>query len=96
VKTEVGRVYYLTMRLVFPHDKEEWIQQTHVPASTVKGVFFYIAGMKIKSEFKTKLCRDLECSWKQPDGVWIQLMIETQYRRNRWGNANQAKKLIGV
>jgi hypothetical protein len=87
----------MTMRLVFPHDKEEWIQQTHIPASTVRGIFFYIGNMRLSSELKTKLCRDLECSWKMPDGVWMQLRIEMTKRRNNWGNQNQAKKiLLGV
>lgn len=85
MKSEVGRVYYFTTRLVFPRDKDEWVKQRHIPASTTQGIFFFISGLDIDIDHKRKLCRDLECSWKNPDGIWVQLVIETTRRNKVWG-----------
>lgn len=93
-KTEVGIVHYLTLRLMFPQDKDEWIQQRPIPASTVQGIFFFIGNLKLSQELKSKLFRELECSWKDDRGVWHQLRIETTHRRDKWGNLNDARKIM--
>lgn len=96
MKPELGRVYYLTTRIIFPKDKEIWIKQKHLPASTTQGIFFFIANLDITLEMKQKLCRNLECSWKQPDGVWVQLKIETTKRNTRWGTIEGVKAMKGI
>ncbi len=92
-KTEVGQVHYLTTRLTFPRDRDQWVRQSHIPASTAQGIFFYIGSLGISDELKRKLFSNLECSWKDRRGVWIQLVIERTKRNKKWGPSTPAERM---
>lgn len=84
-KTELGRVYYLTTRMVFPKDKGEFLRQTPIAGASAMAVYLFVRRLSIPDEYKNKLCETLECSWKDRFGVWIQMKIETTRRRDQNG-----------
>lgn len=90
-KTELGRVYYLTTQLTFPHDKDQWTKQEPIAGASPMAILRFVSGLAIGPEQKSDLCRKLETSWKDNQGVWIKLSIETTRRNKRWGT-HQALK----
>jgi hypothetical protein len=94
MKLVQGIQLYFTTRLMFPHDKDEWVKQEPIPTRTTMGVMHFVECMKLPDELKSRLCRDLEASWKDARGVWIQIKIEATRRNRKWGNAFQASQLI--
>jgi hypothetical protein len=94
-KTEMGRVHYLTTWLTFPHDKDEWVKQEPIAGASTRAVFRFINGLKVPDLAKADLCRKLETSWKDNNGVWVRLKIETTKRNKKWGNRLELGKLSG-
>lgn len=91
---ENGAQFYMTTRLVFPRDKDEWIRQEPIPSRTPMGVMHFIEMLKLTDDQKKALCNSLECSWKNPDGVWVQIKIERTVRNKKWGNVHTARKTL--
>lgn len=93
-KTEMGRVHYLTTWLTFPHDRDEWVKQEPIAGASTVAVFRFINGLNIHDFAKVELCRKLETSWKDHNGVWIRLKIETTKRNKKWGTRLDTLKLL--
>lgn len=78
-----GIVRYFTYYLIFPHDKEVWVDQ--LP-------FVHDLVWELRQTFlkdKPELCRELltkgEIMMKTPDGVTHRLVIEETKRNRVWG-----------
>jgi len=80
MRTELGQVYYLTVRVIMPGDNELSLRQIPIPGASTFSIMAFIERLKINKDKKSKLCKDLECSWKE-HGIWHQLVIE-RTRRN--------------
>jgi hypothetical protein len=81
-KAIIGQVYYFTVTCTFPKDRDQWIKQIPIAGSSPTALFMFINRLKLDKEHKMKLCRDLECSFKDANGVWIQCRIEMTRRRD--------------
>lgn len=93
MKTELGRVYYLTTMITFPMDKDQWIKQEPIAGASTFSIYRFIKNLNITDEHKQKLCKNLETSWKDNQGVWIQLRIETTKRNDKWGDTSLKMKV---
>ena len=93
-KTEMGRVHYLTTTLTFPRDKDEWVKQDPIAGASTLAVFNFIKTLQVPDKSKVDLCRKLETSWKDGNGVWIRLKIETTKRNKNWGSKLDLQKNI--
>jgi hypothetical protein len=81
----MGRVHYLTTQVTFPRDKDQWIKQEPIAGASAQAIFSFINFLNVPDEAKVDLCKKLETSWKDHNGVWIKLKIETTKRNTRWG-----------
>lgn len=90
---EMGRVHYLTTWLTFPRDRDEWVRQEPIAGASAHSIFKFIKNLSIDDVAKTDLCRKLETSFKDHNGVWIRLKIETTKRKSKWGKPGDFLKL---
>lgn len=92
--TELGKVHYCTLMLTFPGDKDQWVQQSPIAGSSVEAIHRFIQNLQVTESVKYDLSKNLKAEWKDHNGVWHTLMIETQPRRHYWGDTRSKRKRI--
>lgn len=81
---KAGDIHYLTYRLIFPKDKDEWIDQitlVHPLQWELKRMSF----IKGRPGLERDLLIKGECSFKDHNGVRHVVKIEQTKRPRHWG-----------
>lgn len=90
----MGRVHYLTTQLTFPQDMDVWVKQDPIAGASAVAIFRFIKGLNLEDYHKSALYKKLETSWKDHNGVWFKLKIETTKRTRKWGDQKTTLKML--
>lgn len=95
-KAEVGRVYYLNMRLIFP-DKDEWVKtdmeftvNTHL-GFTLEKKLARLTSLTFMQ--RKELIRENFTEMRDPQGVVLQMWISESKAPFKWGPPELRKQL---
>lgn len=95
-KPEIGRVYYLNARLIFP-DKDEWVKnEIQFSVNTAIGRTFEseIAKKTVLTFMQRKeLIREFTTEMRDPQGVVLQMWISESEAPFKWGPPELRKQL---
>jgi len=74
-KIEPGIVYYLTTKLTFPMDNDEWTKQEAFTGSLEA---FLTRSPHLPLQARRMLVNKGRCEWKDDRGTWIRLFVEKE------------------
>jgi hypothetical protein len=85
-----GNVWFLTTRLTFPKNKDEWVRQEPFTGSVKRWIHKHLANLPDLQ--RATLIKGKELSGKDHNGVWVRLQVLDHQVEENWGKRNPLAK----